>query len=130
MQIGLGLDCGADRVDHAMGEVRVERVSGQQAFGFMGAAWMTLATELLVCGLSLRVILGALELPLPPSGRVGRTVLAAATLAGSLIGLRLAGAPLAVLVLAACVLYPALLFGLRALDLSDLRVLVGRGTPA
>ena len=100
------------------------------AFGFMGAAWMTLATELLVCGLSLRVILGALELPLPPSGRVGRTVLAAATLAGSLIGLRLAGAPLAVLVLAACVLYPALLFGLRALDLSDLRVLVGRGTPA
>lgn len=100
------------------------------AVGFMGAAWMTLVTELLVCALSLKVILDALELPFPAPGRFGRTTLAASLLAGALIGLRVADAPLALLAGAACVLYPLLLFGLRAVDASDLRALVGRGAPA
>jgi O-antigen/teichoic acid export membrane protein len=98
--------------------------------GFMGAAWMTLATEVLVSALSLRVILRTLELPLPKPGRIGRTALAAGLLAAGLDALRLASAPLAVLVIAACLCYPALLFGLRALAPEDLRVILRRGTPA
>lgn len=96
------------------------------AFGFMGAAWMTLATEMIVCALSSRVILRSLELPLPKVGRVGRTVLAAALLAAGLDALRLIGAPLALLVFAACLCYPLLLFGLRALSIDDVRILFRR----
>lgn len=98
--------------------------------GFMGAAWMTLATELLVCASSLRVILKALDLPFPHPGRIGRTVLAAALLTGALLGLKAAGAPLAALAFAAAVLYPALLFGVRALEVGDIRILLRRQAPA
>ena len=97
------------------------------AFGFMAAAWMTLVTELLVCALSLRAVLGRLEMGLPALGRVGRTALAALLLGGALAGLRAAALPLGGLVPVACVLYPGLLFGLRAIVLSDLTVLVRRG---
>jgi hypothetical protein len=44
-------------------------------------------------------------------------------------GLRLAHGSLAVLVVAACVLYPALLFGLRALGAEDVQVLIRRRAP-
>jgi O-antigen/teichoic acid export membrane protein len=98
--------------------------------GFMGAAWMTLATEVLVCGSSLRVILRELELPFPKPGRIGRTVLAASLLAGGLFALRAVGAPLAALIAAACLCYPALLFALRALAPADVLVLLRRGAPA
>src|SRR5580704_2712015 len=43
--------------------------------GFMGAAWMTLATEAVVLVASTGLILKALDLPLPRPGRIGRTVL-------------------------------------------------------
>ena len=95
--------------------------------GFMGAAWMTLVTEMVVFGASLALILQTLELPLPQAGRIGRTILAAAVLGVTLEGMSLADAPLAALVAAACVLYPALLFGLRAFGREDLRVLRSRG---
>jgi O-antigen/teichoic acid export membrane protein len=98
--------------------------------GFMGAAWMTLATEVVVFGGTLSLILRRLELPLPRLGRIGRTLLAALLLAGGLDLLKLASAPLAVLVLVACVSYPALLFGLRAVSLEDVRVLLRREQPA
>jgi O-antigen/teichoic acid export membrane protein len=94
--------------------------------GFMGAAWMTLVTEVVVCVGSLSLILRTLEMPLPKPGRIGRTAVAAALLTGGLEALRLAGAPLAVLAIAACLAYPALLFGLRALGPDDLRVALGR----
>ncbi len=94
--------------------------------GFMGAAWMTLATEIVVFAASLRLILRTLELPLPNPGRMGRTVVAAALLAGGLALLKLAGAPLSVLALAACLVYPALLFGLGALSVADIRVVLRR----
>jgi O-antigen/teichoic acid export membrane protein len=96
------------------------------ALGFMGAAWMTLVTEAVVFAATLRLILRTLELPLPRVGRIGRTTLAAALLAAVLEGLSLADASLAVLVAAACVGYPALLFGLRALSAEDVRVLLKR----
>ncbi|HEV3046447.1 MAG TPA: flippase [Solirubrobacteraceae bacterium] len=98
--------------------------------GFMGAAWMTLATEIVVCGASLRVILRTLGLPFPRPGRVGRTVLAAGLLAAGLAGLKGAGAPLAALAAVSCLCYPALLFGVRALELSDVRLLLRRVAPA
>jgi O-antigen/teichoic acid export membrane protein len=94
--------------------------------GFMGAAWMTLATEVVVFVCSLSLILRTLELPLPRPGRIGRTVLAAVLLGLALEGLRSADASLVVLVLATCVLYPALLFGLRAVGVEDIRVVLGR----
>ena len=94
--------------------------------GFMGAAWMTLATEGVVCGASLWLILRELDMPVPSPGRLGRTLLAAALLAAGLEVLKLLGAPLALLVLAACVAYPGLLFGLGALGIDELRILLRR----
>jgi O-antigen/teichoic acid export membrane protein len=99
-------------------------------YGFMGAAWMTLATEAVVFGASSRLILKTLDLPLPRPGRIGRTALAAGLLAVALEALHLQNASLAVLVVAACLCYPALLFGLRALGMEDVRVLLRRATPA
>jgi O-antigen/teichoic acid export membrane protein len=99
-------------------------------YGFMGAAWMTVATEAVVFGASSRLILKTLDLPLPRPGRIGRTALAAGLLAVALEALRLQNASLAVLVVAACLCYPALLFGLRALGMEDVRVLLRRATPA
>jgi O-antigen/teichoic acid export membrane protein len=98
--------------------------------GFVGAAAMTLVTEVVVCGASLQLILRTLERPLPKAGRLGRTVLAGAVLTGVLELLRVADASLAVLVLVTCVAYPALLFLLRALGREDLRILLRRGVPA
>lgn len=96
--------------------------------GYQGAAWMTLATEVVVLVLTLRLILRKLELSRPPLGRIGRT-LAAAVVLGIVLGmLRLADAPLAVLVATTCVAYPALLFGFRALGTEDIRVVVGRAS--
>lgn len=97
--------------------------------GFMGAAWMTLVTELVVCAGSLQIVLRALERPLPKPGRIGRTALAAGLLTGLLEVLRVADASLGVLALAACVLYPLLLFVLRALGPGDVQVLLRRGAP-
>jgi O-antigen/teichoic acid export membrane protein len=94
--------------------------------GFMGAAWMTFATEAVVLAISAGLILKALELPLPKPGRAGRTLLAAALLTGALLLVRAVDGSLAALVLAACLLYPILLFALRALSLDDLRAVIGR----
>jgi O-antigen/teichoic acid export membrane protein len=95
-------------------------------YGFMAAAWMTLITEVVVFAFSFMLIKRELDLPLPKPGRMGRTVLAAALLAGELTGLKLLGAPLAALIVTSCISYPALLFGLRALEIDDIRVVLGR----
>lgn len=99
-------------------------------FGFMGAAWMTLATEAVVFAFAFTMVLRALDLQRPNLGRLGRTAIAAALMGVALGAMRLADAPLAVLVVSACVLYPALLFGLRAFAFDDVRLLLARGTPA
>jgi O-antigen/teichoic acid export membrane protein len=112
----------------------VVNVAGNLVFvplvGFMGAAWMTLVTEIVVFGASSRLIQSRLELRLPGLGRIARTLLAAGLLAAVLEGLSVEHASLAVLLAAACVCYPALLFGLRALEVEDVRLLLRRGTPA
>jgi len=97
--------------------------------GFMGAAWMTLFTEIVVFAGSSWLIRGALGPRSVDLGRIGRTAVSALLLVGALSAARLASDSLALLVPVACVCYPALLLGLRALTLDDLRVLLRRGTP-
>lgn len=98
--------------------------------GFMGAAEMTVVTEVVVLVLTSKQILAKLEMPFPKIGRIGRTA-AAATLLGVLLGLlRAADAPLGALIAAACVLYPSLLFALRAFGAEDARLVLRRGQPA
>jgi O-antigen/teichoic acid export membrane protein len=99
-------------------------------FGFMGAAWMTLVTELVVFASTLTLILRRLELPPQMPGRIGRTLVASVLLGGALELLRLADASLTVLVLAACVIYPVLLLALRALEPDDIRLVLRRGVAA
>jgi O-antigen/teichoic acid export membrane protein len=95
-------------------------------YGFMAAAWMTLATEVVVFAASLTLILRKLELPFPRPGRMGRTLIAAIVLTAELAALKAAGAGLGVLVAASCLSYPALLFGLRAISVDEVRVLFAR----
>jgi O-antigen/teichoic acid export membrane protein len=94
--------------------------------GFIGAAWVTLATEVLVCAACMSVILKKLERPWPRPGRITNTVVASALLFGALRALSAIGAPLAVLIAAACVLYPALLLLLRAVGREDVEVVLKR----
>ncbi len=96
------------------------------AIGFIGAAWMTLITEVVVCGLSLRLILRKLDMPLPQPGRVGRVFFAAVLLGVGLELLSVAGASLGVLAAAALVGYPTLLLGLRALTVEDMLIALRR----
>jgi O-antigen/teichoic acid export membrane protein len=95
-------------------------------YGFMAAAWMTLATEVAVVLGALWFIRAALGLHRLPIGRVGRIALAATLLCVALLGMRSIGTPLAGLVAGAVVIYPALLLGLRALELDELRILLLR----
>jgi stage V sporulation protein B len=98
--------------------------------GFMGAAWMTLATEVLVCAACLSAILKKLERPWPRPGRIARTLLAAGVLFAALHVLSLLGASLTVLVVAACVLYPGLLLALGALAREDIQIVLKRAEVA
>ena len=95
--------------------------------GFMGAAWMTLITEVIVFAASAYLILHALNMRIPNPGRIGRTVLAAVLLWAILTVIDQVDGSLAVLVPAACLAYPMLLFGLRAISMEDVGVVLGRG---
>jgi O-antigen/teichoic acid export membrane protein len=94
-------------------------------YGFIAAAWMTLATEVVVVGAGVVVSVRALGLTTPPLGRTPRVALAAAILWGILAALNAVGVPFGVLCLATVVVYPPLLLALRAVALSDLRMLRG-----
>lgn len=94
--------------------------------GFIGAAWMTLATELLVCLLCLSAILKMLGRPWPRPGRITRTVLAAGLLFGALHGLKAIDGSLAVLIAGACLFYPLLLLALGAVARTDIQIVLRR----
>jgi O-antigen/teichoic acid export membrane protein len=98
--------------------------------GFMGAAAMTVVTELVVFCCTSVLISRRLELGRPRVGRLARTALAALLMGIGLALLRLASAPLAALIAFACVAYPTLLFSMRVLGADDIRVLIKRGSPA
>ena len=92
--------------------------------GFLGAAWMTLVTEVLVSLVSFAVIQRRLELSIPKPGRIGRAAAAAALLYGALALIAGQGGSLSLLTAVAVFGYPALLFGLRAVGADDIRVLL------
>lgn len=97
-------------------------------FGFVAAAWVTLATELLVLTLSVRLVLRSIEMR-PALGRLARTIVAAAIMGGVVAALNAAGASVAVLAAAAVVAYPAMLFALRVITVEEI-VLMARREPA
>jgi O-antigen/teichoic acid export membrane protein len=92
-------------------------------FGFLAAAWITLATEVLVFGLTLRVVLRALEFR-PSLLRIARATLAAALLGVALWVVAQIGGGLLADVAVAAICYPALLVALRALRLRELRAIL------
>ena len=92
-------------------------------YGFLAAAWATLATELVVFPLALLLVARAIDLR-PALGRLGRIAGAAAIMGGVVAALRAAGLPLGVLVAAAAASYPVLLLVLRGVDVRQLRALI------
>jgi O-antigen/teichoic acid export membrane protein len=99
-------------------------------FGFIGAAWMTLVTEAVVFFATTRLVAAELGIERPAVGRIARTAAAAVVLGLLLAAMRLLDAPLGALAGGACVLYPALLFGLGAIGREDVQVLLKRRASA
>jgi O-antigen/teichoic acid export membrane protein len=92
-------------------------------YGFVAAGWMTLATEVVVCGAGLVIALRAIGRPWPSLGRVPLIALAATALTLALVGARAAGAGLVVLVVVAVTIYPLVLLALRAVSPHEVREL-------
>jgi O-antigen/teichoic acid export membrane protein len=94
-------------------------------YGFLAAAWMTLATEVVVVGTGGYFVIKELGgLRVVSIGRLPRVVVAAAVLLGVLLGLKAIGGGLVVLSLAAGLLYPALLLACRAVAPHEVKTLL------
>jgi O-antigen/teichoic acid export membrane protein len=96
-------------------------------YGFMAAAWTTLATEMLVVGLTGRVVFERLQMRLSLN-RVARTALAASISGVATFVLLHAGVGVLALLLVAALVHTAGLFALRAVDMREVRALL-RGDP-
>lgn len=95
-------------------------------YGFMAAAWITLVTEGFV--VVSRWLIVRSKLPARPVlGRIPRLVLAGAALLGILVAASELALPLAPALVISVVAYPALLFAVRAVRLSDIRLVLSRG---
>jgi O-antigen/teichoic acid export membrane protein len=94
-------------------------------YGFVAAAWVTLATELLVSGLTARLVLARTGLRLQ-FGRVARAAVAAAVTALATYVLDHAGLAIGWLLCAAGAIYAVLILALRAIDPGDIRVVLAR----
>jgi O-antigen/teichoic acid export membrane protein len=93
------------------------------SYGMHAAAWVTLATEILVVGLSLRAVLRRIEMSLDAMKIL--TAVVPAIVAGAAVwGLRQAGAGAILLVLAMAVLYPVLLLASGAINRDDVQALL------
>jgi O-antigen/teichoic acid export membrane protein len=97
-------------------------------YGFTAAAWVTLATELVVIGLNVRAVLPAIGMRIDVS-RLARITLAAGGMGASIYGLRRVGVPFGALLGAAPVIYAVLLAATGGLDTAQLRLLA-RQEPA
>jgi O-antigen/teichoic acid export membrane protein len=91
--------------------------------GMHAAAWVTLATEVAVVGLSLRAVLRRIGMRLDPL-KIAQTVVPALIAGAAVWGIRQAGGGAVVLVLAMGVLYPVLLLATGAVDRDDVQNLV------
>jgi O-antigen/teichoic acid export membrane protein len=99
-------------------------------YGFMAAAWMTLATEVVVVSIGGWFVVRRLGPGSFSFGRLPRIAAAGAVLLGVLEGVDALGGGLVGLVLATVVVYPALLLGLRAVAPGEVRqLLTKRGGP-
>lgn len=96
------------------------------SYGFMAAAWLTLATEVLVMTASMWILCRRMGI-VPGGDRVGRIVIA--SFAAWLVawGLEQAGVPTILWVAAGGLAYAALAIALGALRLDELRALTRRG---
>ncbi|MGA2924498.1 MAG: polysaccharide biosynthesis C-terminal domain-containing protein [Solirubrobacteraceae bacterium] len=94
-------------------------------YGYRGAAWITVITESLVIGLSLRAVLRALRMRVKLN-RLIRVAAIAAIVTLLLLALRSASDSLLPLGAAAAVAYPALLIASGTLDRTELRALLAR----
>lgn len=88
--------------------------------GIAAAAWVTLATEVVVVSFSLLAVLQRIEMRLAVR-RIAASALAAALAGLAVWALRQAGAGAVLLILAMAAAYPALLVAVRALDVDELR---------
>lgn len=93
------------------------------SYGIKAAAWVTLATEVVVVSAALAAVLRRIGMRLSLR-RIALAALAAAGAGLIVWGLRQASAGAVVLVIAMAIAYPLLLLGLRALDLDELRGLL------
>ncbi len=95
-------------------------------YGFMAAAWTTLATEVLV--VVARWLIVRSKLPARPvPGRIPRLALAAAAYLGLLLVVAQLAVPFGFVLSGSLLVYPALLFGAGALRRSDLSLFLARG---
>jgi O-antigen/teichoic acid export membrane protein len=94
-------------------------------YGFLAAAWITLATELLVFGLAMRDVLARFELR-PKLARISRLAVAAAAMGAVVWGLRQAGLPFGVLCAVAALSYPVGVLALRAASREEITALIAR----
>lgn len=92
------------------------------SLGYLAAAWITVATEVFVLVLSLRLVLPQIGHRLV-LGRTLRTAAAATGMAAGVAGAAAVGAPLALQLLVAALLYPALVLLLRAVTREDLALI-------
>jgi predicted membrane-bound dolichyl-phosphate-mannose-protein mannosyltransferase len=91
----------------------------------MAAAWITVVTEAFV--VTARWLIVRSKLPARPTfGRIPRLVLAGAAFFALLFVAKRLSLPLLPALAASTVAYPALLFAVRALRASDIRLVLGR----
>jgi O-antigen/teichoic acid export membrane protein len=95
------------------------------SYGFMAAAWLTLATEIMVMSLSMWIVCGRMGI-VPGGDHLGRIVVASAATWLLAWGLNQAGAPTLVWVAAGGAFYAALAVVLGAVSLEELRNLTRR----
>jgi O-antigen/teichoic acid export membrane protein len=93
--------------------------------GFMAAAWITLGTELLVATWTTVLVCRTIGV-WPEWGRVARVALVALAAGAGGWVLRRAGVPVVLWMVAAAVLYAALLLALRVVRRDELRALLGQ----
>jgi O-antigen/teichoic acid export membrane protein len=96
------------------------------AWGFIGAAWMTLFTEALIILVTVLILKREIGMAMPDLRRMIRIVLAAAVLAGLLLGLRELGLGLIPLLVVGAAAYPPLVVVVGGLSKGEIRGLVRR----